>query len=160
MLPSLGKQWNFIPNKLQGAINSSVWTTWNKPATSLSRGDSALILQEALIPCISLVLPFNYVTVKICNCIFFIRKRADCTGWMMFSVQSSAHTLHTTLPYVFSSDKDVPAWGQLLSAVVLLITLQRQAFAFFLDHSSKHNLRATGKAPFLVPDNSEDTSFG
>lgn len=47
---------------------------------------------------------------------------------MILSVQISAQALETTLPYVFSSDKDVPAWGQLLTAVVLLITLQRHAF--------------------------------
>lgn len=46
----------------------------------------------------------------------------------MFSGQTSTHALHTILPCVFSSDKDVPAWGQLLFAVVLLITLQRHAF--------------------------------
>lgn len=42
----------------------------------------------------------------------------------MFSVQTNTHALHTILPYVFASDKDVPAWGQLLSEVVLLITFR------------------------------------
>lgn len=45
---------------------------------------------------------------------------------MLLSAQT-ATALCTTLPYMFSFDKNVTAWGQLLSAVLLLIILQRDA---------------------------------
>lgn len=129
MLRSLGKGWNFISNKLYWPVNSNVWTVWNKPVI-FSWGDSSSILQAA----ISFLSPYYLIpksVLKIFTFIFFIRKGAGCTGWeddLCANNYSCSHALHTILSYVFSSDKNVTAWGQLLSAVLLSIILQRVAF--------------------------------
>lgn len=84
---------------------------------------------------VSFVSPYYLITKPVLKnfaFIFLIRKGAGCTAWggdgLCANNYSCTQALHTILPYVFSSDKNVTAWGQLLPAVLLLIILQRDAF--------------------------------